>query len=308
MTSFLAAHKVLEFLKGILGQREKLRLTRIATYEEYLTYKSSMADEYKRRQQIERALVSSDNSFTVPGYCFVCGKDQHLHVDFSYSYPIDGDLVPNWREHLKCPSCHLNNRMRAAIHIIDQECARARASRMYITEQSTPLFRAIHHRYPNTIGSEYLGSTLPLGKVDENGVRNESIANLTFPSESLDHILSFDVLEHVPEYRKGFAECFRCLKPGGTLLFSIPFTQESDTIIRARLNSDGTITHVLPPEFHGDPLNAKGCLCFYHFGWDVLGCPRAVGFQNVAALFFWSEEYGYIGNSDQYFFLAQKPN
>ena len=158
--------------------------------------------------------------------------------------------------------------MRAAIHVFDKECKTPRESRIYITEQSTPLFRTIRAGYPNSIGSEYLGGTLPFGQLDKSGLRNESIAQLTFPSNAFDQILSFDGFEHVPEYTKGFAECFRCLRPGGNLLFSIPFTTEANTVIRARMNADGTILNLLPPEYHGDPLSAKGCLCFYHFGWD----------------------------------------
>jgi len=269
-----------------------------------------MGEEYDRRQHTERSLVpSGQSSFMVRGHCFVCGTEKDLEVDFSYSYPIDGEVVPNWREHLKCPSCNLSNRMRAALHILDQECLVRRESRIYITEQSTPLFRAVRAKYPNAVGSEYLGRAVPLGMSGKNGLRNESIAKLTFRSNSFDQILSFDVFEHVPDYEKGFAECFRCLKPGGALLFSVPFNAvEPNTTVRAQLNSDGTITHILPPEYHGDPLNTEGCLCFYYFGWDVLASARAVGFQNVSALFFWAREYGYIGNRDQYIFLAQKPS
>lgn len=301
---------MIEFLNRIIGHRKKfhLKISRIATYDEYLEYRDRMGEEYNLRRQAERALISNQSSFTIPGICFVCRCKVDLQVDFSFSYQVDGELAPNWREHLTCPRCKLNNRMRAALHILDQECDVRRASRMYVTEQSTPLFRAIRAGYPNSTGSEYLGNTLPFGKTDKNGIRNESIANLTFSSNSFDEILSFDVLEHVPDFAKGFTECFRCLKPGGTLLFSVPFTKEPDTIVRAQIKSGGIISHLLPPEYHGDPLNAKGCLCFYNFGWDLLGSLGQVGFQDRYALFYWSREYGYIGNSDQYLFMAKKPN
>ncbi len=302
---------MIELFNRIVGRRNGLRLetSRIATYEQYLKYTGRMGDEYKLRRQIERDLISSDSSFTVRGYCFVCRKMENLQVDFSYSYPINGEFLPNWREHLQCPSCKLNNRMRAAIHLLDQECSVHLGSRIYITEQSTPLFQVIRAKYPYSIGSEYLGSMSPLGEVDKNGLRNESIANLTFPANSFDQIVSFDVLEHVPNYARGFGECFRCLKPGGTLLFSVPFfPTRPDTIVRARMEPDGTICHLLPPEYHGDPLNAKGCLCFYHFGWDLLGVLEQLGFQDSYALFYWSRQYGYIGNSDQSIFIAKKGN
>jgi len=301
---------VIEFLSRMLGQRKEasLDISRCSSYEHYLQYSETMEQEYKRRHQVERELVvPNSESFSLRGHCFVCRKKVDFQVDFSYSSPVAGVLVPNWREHLKCPHCNLNNRMRAAIHILNQECAVGQASHIYITEQWTPLFKVIRARYPNSVGSEYLGNSLPFGNVNQNGIRNESVTKLTFRPDAFDQILSFDVLEHVPEYIQGFAECFRCLRPGGTLLFSIPFTKEPTTIVRARANPDGSISHLLPAEYHGDPLSSQGCLCFYNFGWDVLEVPRRVGFQDVTALFFWSREYGYIGNGDQYLFTARKP-
>jgi SAM-dependent methyltransferase len=197
--------------------------------------------------------------------------------------------------------------MRAAIHILEQECVPLQSSRIYITEQTTPLFQALLARYPNLVGSEYLGDPLPFGATDARRIRNESITKLTFLNDEFDYILSFDVFEHVPDYAKGFAECFRCLKPGGKLLFTVPFTSKPNTLIRAKVNSDSTISHLLPPEYHGDPLNSKGCLCFYHFGWDLLDSLRNLGFRDTLALIYWSREFGYLGHGGQIIFEAQKP-
>jgi len=299
-------------LNRIFRQRQQrhfeapIALSRIGTYQEYVTHMDRMISEYNMRRQVERSLILNQNSFTVPGWCFVCRTRVSFHVDFSYSYYVKGELMPNWREHLRCPGCSLNNRMRAAIHIFEQECAADESSFIYITEHCTPLFQAMRARYPNLMGSEYLGDLLPFGTMDARGIRNESITKLTFSTNIFDHILSFDVFEHVPDYMKGFAECFRCLKPGGSLLFTVPFTGKPDTLVRARKNADGTIFHLLPPEYHGDPLSTKGCLCFYHFGWDLLERLRSLGFRDTRALIYWSREFGYLGNGAQIIFKAQK--
>jgi SAM-dependent methyltransferase len=256
---------------------------------------------------VEQGLITDQSAFAVSGHCFVCGQRVDFHVDFSYCSFINGERTPNWREHLSCPGCGLNNRMRAAIHILEQAYRPRQTSRLYATEQTTPLFRALRARYPRLIGSEYLGSALPFGTTNAKGIRNESITHLRFPSSAFDHILSFDVLEHVPDYLKGFSECFRCLKPGGTLLFSVPFTGEPDNLVRAQVNANGTISHLLPPEYHGDPLNAQGCLCFYHFGWELLDSLRGIGFRDVFAFRYWSREFGYLGNGEQLMFTAQRP-
>jgi ubiquinone/menaquinone biosynthesis C-methylase UbiE len=46
--------------------------------------------------------------------------------------------------------------------------------------------------------------------------------NLPFPDESFDAILSFDVMEHVRNVSKTMQECYRVLKPGGSLLLVFP--------------------------------------------------------------------------------------
>ena len=98
-----------------------------------------------------------------------------------------------------------------------------------------------------------------------NKLRHEDLTQLSFPTHSFDVILSFDVLEHIPDYRSAFAECARTLKPTGKMLFSVPFDANSvRNKIRAQLQKDGTIDYLLPPEYHDDPRNPEGCLCFQH--------------------------------------------
>ena len=241
------------------------------------------------------------------GWCVVCQREAQFQVNFEYSHEVDGELTPNWRERLICPHCGLNNRMRASMHILQQECAPPSGAALYITEQTTSLFRALHHRYPGIVGSEYLGDSQRRGPADRDGIRNEDLTQLTFESARFDHILSFDVFEHVPEYRTGFGECLRCLKPGGKLVFTVPFTKERSTLVRARKNGDGSIVHLLSPEYHGDPLSEAGCLTFYHFGWDLLDDLRRLGFCSVGALLYWSVEFGYLGGGEQMIFVASKP-
>ena len=239
-----------------------------------------MGDEYERRQRIERDLITGSDSFLTAGRCYVCRETVDFYSDFQYAFRDEqGRPTPNWRERLVCPRCRLNNRMRASLHLFDQLCRPAATDAIYLTEQTTPVYVWLKNRYPRTVGSEYLGDSAPWGRPNAHGIRNESVTHLTFADESFDHILSFDVFEHVPEYEKAFQECLRCLKPGGWLLFSVPFDLASKKhIIRARLDDNGRIEHLLPPEYHGDPLNTAGCLCFYHFGWELLPQLLSMGF------------------------------
>jgi SAM-dependent methyltransferase len=121
------------------------------------------------------------------------------------------------------------------------------------------------------VGTEYLGNGVPPG-AEHEGIRNEDLAALTFADGSFDLILSLDVMEHVPDSDAALRECFRCLRPGGVLLFSAPFRLDCPhNLERARLRPDGTVEHLMPPEYHWQPLTSEnGALSFRDFGWHVL--------------------------------------
>lgn len=130
---------------------------------------------------------------------------------------------------------------------------------------------------------------------------------MTFASNSFDLICTSDVLEHVSQYRAALEECARCLRPGGHLVLSVPFAlHEHNTLVRAQMCADGSIKHHTEPEYHGNPLDNTGLLCFYHFGWDLLDDMRAAGFVDARVRVYWSFKLGYLGGP-QILITARKP-
>ena len=299
--------RLLSSLRTGLKAKEILRVNEITSLDDYRSYQSRLQDEYGRRLLREKQLIGDERGFSIKGYCAVCGRPSSFHGDFDYAFVDEnGTRSPNWRERLVCGGCHLNNRVRASIHLFHQECGPVSSSDIYITEQTTDLYAWMKERYPNAVGSEFLDNKRDFGSFDGRGIRNESLTGLSFPEESFDYILTFDVLEHIPDYKKAISEMARVLRPGGQVLFSVPFAFESGQhIVRAKINQDGEVEHLMEPEYHGDPINSDGCLCFYHFGWRLLDEFRAAGFDSVKAMFYWSEEFGYLG-MDQALFMATK--
>ncbi len=279
---------------------------RLASRTDYAAPQRAEALE-RRRAYVSNLTPPDQTPFTVPGYCHPCRRQVALQVDFVYAYPVDGQLQPNWRERLVCPRCQLNSRLRATLHLFEQFLGARRQDPLYLTEQNTPLYRWMVEHYPKLTGSEYLGSAFQPGESDARGWRHEDLTHLSFADTSLAAILSFDVLEHVPAYQAAARECLRCLKPGGVFVFSVPFIVEAQaTLVRARLGSDGQIEHLQSPEYHGDPVSDAGCLCYYHFGWELLDQLRDLGFVDVTALDYWSAAHGYLGGNTL-LFVAHKP-
>lgn len=260
-----------------------------------------LSREWRSQQAFEEALLAAPPPGGVGGWCAACAAPTR--------FDLAAVSAAGWREAVHCPACGLINRWRASLHLFEA-CFEGRSDApIYLTEQVTPLYAAFSARYPNALGSEYAGPDIPSGTqvpFHHLTVRHEDATALSFADGSLAAVASFDVLEHIPDWRAALAEFARVLARGGLLLLTAPFRmQEAATLVRARLRADGSIEHLLEPCYHGDPVNGGGVLCFQEFGWDLADELRRAGFASVEVLSGWSAEYGYYG-SFQSFFVARK--
>ena len=226
---------------------------------------------------------------TLPGFSIPAGRMVDFIIDPNLRMK---DGTYNLRETVNCPETWFNTRMRAAIHAIEgQETGPVDGA--YIMEQKTPLFTYFRSRFPALVGSEYLGEAVPFGSCDAEGLRNEDATRLTFSDASFDLVMSFEVLEHIPDYLAALREVRRVLRPGGRFYFTAPFNPwREEHLIRAKIE-DGKVVHILEPEWHGDPVRGEGILCFQQFGWDLVNELESEGFRSVAASVFDQIEYGY---------------
>jgi SAM-dependent methyltransferase len=149
-----------------------------------------------------------------------------------------------------------------------------------------------------TYTRSYYRDNLERGSIGPDGARVEDITDLTLPDESLDLIVSADVLEHVPDAHSAFRESFRVLRPGGRHIFTVP--NEPRTIRRAVVEN-GAIRHIEEPEYHSDPLDPRGILAFWHFGPDMQEQFRDSGLK-------FSVVKGPEGVRRSIVWIAKKPN
>jgi SAM-dependent methyltransferase len=134
--------------------------------------------------------------------------------------------------------------------------------------------------FPNYSESEFFPG-VPLGTLGPGGVRCEDVTQLTYPDESFDIILSQDVMEHVPDAVRGFAETARVLRPGGSHFFTIPQNPHlQHSVTRAKLGPNG-VEHLLPPEYHGDPVRSEGALVFTDYGRDLAEIIAKAGLELI---------------------------
>ena len=135
----------------------------------------------------------------------------------------------------------------------------------------------IHESSPSNdflsrLASDYSSSQyfpdVPRGEF-RDGVRSEDVEALTFADESIDLFITQDVLEHVFNPDRAIAEIHRVLKPGGAHVFTAPKHRGLDVSRRrARLGADGQVDHLLPEEYHGNPIGDNKALVTWDYGYD----------------------------------------
>lgn len=187
--------------------------------------------------------------------------------------------------------------MRALVDLLRTSAVPVRSA--YTAERLTAGYDTLDRMYPGIVSSEFLGDDHEPGREypHESGVsiRHEDMTNLSFADGQFDLVVTQDVFEHIPDYATSFAECRRVLSAGGRLVFTIPFfANQPTTEVRATVDADGTVTHLLPPEIHGNPVG-EGSLCFQHFGWDILDVLRDAGFTDARAHMYWGPWAGHMG-------------
>lgn len=236
------------------------------------------------------------DSWVQEGWCAVCRAAVPLGCDWASS---DGS-APNWRERLVCPHCGLNNRQRHLAGRLRRDVP------TYLLEQVTAFHAWAVGALEDVVGSEYLGEDLAPGQVVD-GIRHEDLHGLSFADGRFGQVVSNDVFEHVPDIARALSEVARVLAPGGRLWFSIPFHPLREATVRRAELRGGSVHHLEPAQFHGNPVDAEaGSLVFSDFGWDLLDACRDAGFADAYAVGYWSALHGYLGDGLQLAFCAER--
>jgi len=162
---------------------------------------------------------------------------------------------------------------------------------IYAHEGVTNFALLLRGRYPRFIGSEFAADETAAARIWP--VPSIDIMQSGFPADSFDFVLSNEVLEHVPDFDAALLDTARILKRGGRFIATFPFHWENDeTLVHARL-VEGTVEHLLPPEYHGNPVDPDGgSLVFQIPGWDILERCRQAGFADAVMGFYSSGPAG----------------
>ena len=238
------------------------------------------------------------------GWCVVCERAVTMTV---FGGAMLGQYI-NLREGMVCQHCGINARSRLLYFASGEAFARSGA-RIALLEHFSPLAAAARRRWPQVVTSEYMqaggepGATLSrtLADASQASARHEDLLRLSFGDGALDGLVHNDVLEHVADVDAALRECRRVLRPGGRLVFTMPwFPWLAHTKVRGRLRADGSLEELLPTELHGDGLRKEGVYTFYNLGADLHDKLRTAGFAGRRYGVCYAPSLGFLSNNFRY--------
>jgi len=212
----------------------------------------------------------SDFYYEHYGYCPICRVATKFVARQSW-----------FRDHYLCERCGSLPRQRALIQVLEDLIPHWRDIEIYEVSPSGPASDRLCRDCPGYVAT-YCYAGVALGTMHQ-GFRCEDVEALTFPDAQFDLVITQEVFEHVLDYRKGFREVMRTLRPGGAHLFTTPKYRGLRRSEERAVRENGTVRNLTEPEYHGNPIDSAGSLVTVHYGddlpeiiWHETHCPTTV--------------------------------
>lgn len=181
---------------------------------------------------------------------------------------------------VRCLSCRSTPITLSLVSVLQRVAPDLRSKDVYELSSRGPLVKYLAQTSKTLSCSGYFKNTTP-GDYND-AVQCQDVQRLTYASESFDVCTSTEVFEHVPDDARGFSEIQRVLRPNGVFVFTVPLSNVYKTTERAMLTSGREIQHLLPPEYHNDPVRGhEPILAFRNYGYDILDNLLKQGFRRA---------------------------
>jgi SAM-dependent methyltransferase len=268
------------------------------------------------RQRLNAQNVFLHMQFSkVNAFCCICGGSGSLYFDMPDLKLRRDHGIGVLRETLACKSCGSTSRQRTLAHVLikvlreEFNCQisvvreliqQSKKVDIWDTDTFSPL-SAILQSSGKGVVSKYLPDRT-FGEELASNVFNIDLQRISFESNRFDIILSSDIMEHVRNDSAAHREIFRCLRPGGVYIFTVPYRENQVRTLRLVDASSETDVFLTRPHYHGDPITG-GILSYRIYGRDLIDELQAMGF---VVRFLWLDvaSEGIFGGDC---FIATKP-
>ncbi len=177
-----------------------------------------------------------------------------------------------FRDYLICERCRSIPRERNLFLVLMDHFPNWRDLSIH---ESSPVPRGVSVRLKNEcaryVATQY-DLAIPFGMLHPAGTyRSEDLENQSFADECFDIVVTQDVMEHLFDPVRATREIARTLRPGGAHVFSVPIVRKRESSRRRARMGDNGIEHLLPEQYHDNPISEKGSLVTVDWGYDILG-------------------------------------
>ena len=194
-----------------------------------------------------------------PGHCPCCDLDTVFVSKHQWL-----------RDHFQCTNCWCIPRERAFMVTIEKYYPNWRELSIH---ESSPINKGASMKLKNGCPNYTISQYFPNDSFGNmvNGFRNEDLEAQTFAEETFDLVITQDVMGHIYDPAKAFKEIARTLKKGGAHIFTVPIINRfQPSEVWATKGPDGEPVFLKEPEWHGNPVDAKGSPVTMHWGFDIV--------------------------------------
>ena len=237
-------------------------------------------------------IISTTNAACqVPGRCNICGSSTAgltLNLSEDESVNLTGiawvDALHNrinLRENIVCRNCPCTSRHRALISVLLESLGKGPVLADIPADQLLVIFESSGMASYNSILASkfsYINTTYDKAVIDTGEYDSHQYADLQrmpYADNTFNYILTGDVLEHVRDYSAAIIECFRVLKPGGCMIFTVPYSHSMEKNHIKVLPDGENDIFLEEPEFHGKSKS----LVYRVYGRELLEDLVGTGFS-----------------------------
>lgn len=208
-------------------------------------------------------------SFSCEGFCPICQAAATFSATSEANIPASAQA--GWfRGALRCSGCNSPPRERAIAHFLQAIRPNWRELSIHESSPGGWAFSAkLRRECPGYVASQY-DRSFPFGRTDATGRwRNEDLEAQTFVDETFDIVITQDVFEHLFQPGRAACEIARTLRPGGLCLMTVPVVRPWGEISRRAEIRDGQVHHLLPAQYHGNPVGDGRSLVTFDWSYSI---------------------------------------
>ena len=210
--------------------------------------------------------------FFSQGYCPICEAPREFLAEREDELSDRAAAV--WlRIALTCTTCRAPPRERIIAGALQTLCPDWRQKAIHECSPGGWAFSyKLRRECPGYVATQY-DPGLPFGSTSSAGGRgvwrNENLEDQGFADASFDIVVTQDVFEHLFHPGQAMREIARTLKPGGLALMTVPVVRGWGQTERRAALVDGTVHHLLDPQYHGNPVGDGRSLVTVDWSYDI---------------------------------------